>query len=225
MYDGTQLAYNSYESVLFTIHEMNEKIFRCSECHDVCAVGCWVKLRMFGHQWGASPLAAAVTTWPREALPLAELRTNDARPALPLAELRTLPLAVLPTLPLAKRKNRRCSRPKMETRTSGRGKLCTRRTRWILRSIAPSTWCGICRATHSPGCRLTGTCLALLKPVLRYVSRSTDQYLWLPDSDPANLVVSDLQDGHQKKLFFRVFLLITVLFKGTFSSFFKDKKP
>ncbi len=44
------------------------------------------------------------------------------------------------------------------------------------------------------------------------------------DPDPA-IFVSDLQDVN-KKLFFssKVLLLITVLFKGTFTSFFKDKK-
>jgi hypothetical protein len=41
------------------------------------------------------------------------------------------------------------------------------------------------------------------------------------DPDPAIFVI-DLQDANKKLLFF-IFLLIT--FEGTFTSFFKDKKP
>jgi hypothetical protein len=42
------------------------------------------------------------------------------------------------------------------------------------------------------------------------------------DPDPA-IFVTDLQEAN-KKLIKKVFLLITVLFEGTFTSFFKDKK-
>jgi hypothetical protein len=41
------------------------------------------------------------------------------------------------------------------------------------------------------------------------------------DSDPAIFVI-DLQDANKKQFFFSVFLLL--LFKGTFTSFFKDKR-
>ncbi len=46
-----------------------------------------------------------------------------------------------------------------------------------------------------------------------------------PDADPDPAIfVSDLQDVNEKKNFSLTFLLITVLFEGTFTSFFKDKK-
>ena len=43
-----------------------------------------------------------------------------------------------------------------------------------------------------------------------------------PDLDP-DLFVTDLQDG-KKKYFFLSFLLSTVLFEGTVTSFFTDKR-
>jgi hypothetical protein len=42
-----------------------------------------------------------------------------------------------------------------------------------------------------------------------------------PDPDPAIFVI-DLQDANKKLIFFQVFCLL--LFRGTFPSFFKDKK-
>jgi hypothetical protein len=42
------------------------------------------------------------------------------------------------------------------------------------------------------------------------------------DPDPA-IFVPDFQDANKKLVVFKVFLLITVLFEGTFTSFFKDK--
>jgi hypothetical protein len=45
-----------------------------------------------------------------------------------------------------------------------------------------------------------------------------------PDSDPSIFVI-DLQDANKKLIFSKsFFLLIRVLFEGTFTSFFKDKK-
>jgi hypothetical protein len=44
------------------------------------------------------------------------------------------------------------------------------------------------------------------------------------DPDPA-IFVGDLNDANKKLIFSKkVFLLITVLFEDTFTSFFKDKK-
>jgi hypothetical protein len=50
-----------------------------------------------------------------------------------------------------------------------------------------------------------------------------DPNLWLmnPDPDPAIFVI-DLQDAN-KSLFFKKFFCL-LLFEGTFTSFFKDKK-
>jgi hypothetical protein len=46
-----------------------------------------------------------------------------------------------------------------------------------------------------------------------------------PDVDPdPDISVIDLQDSNKKIFFKKVFLLITVLFEGTFTSFFKGKK-
>jgi|LakMenEpi03Aug12_release.lakeMendotaPanAssembly.Ray.scaffolds.fasta_scaffold4602694_1 hypothetical protein len=44
-----------------------------------------------------------------------------------------------------------------------------------------------------------------------------------PDLDPA-IFVRDLQEVNKKLNFFQVFLLTTVLFEGTFTSFLKYKK-
>jgi hypothetical protein len=43
-----------------------------------------------------------------------------------------------------------------------------------------------------------------------------------PDSDPAIFVI-DLQDTNEKKFLFLFYCLL--LFKGTYTSFFKNKKP
>jgi hypothetical protein len=46
-----------------------------------------------------------------------------------------------------------------------------------------------------------------------------------PDSDQDSAIfVIGLQDANKKLILKKVFLLITLLFKGTFTSFFKDKK-
>jgi hypothetical protein len=44
-----------------------------------------------------------------------------------------------------------------------------------------------------------------------------------PDPDPSIFII-DLQDTNKKLFEKKVFLHITVLYEGTFTSFFKDKK-
>jgi hypothetical protein len=45
-----------------------------------------------------------------------------------------------------------------------------------------------------------------------------------PDADPnPSIFIIDLQDANKKRIFFLKFFCI-VLFEGTFTSFFKDKK-
>ncbi len=55
-------------------------------------------------------------------------------------------------------------------------------------------------------------------------SGSADPCFWLmdPDSDPAIFII-DLQDTNKKLIYKKKFFCI-LLFKGTFTSFFKDKK-
>jgi hypothetical protein len=43
------------------------------------------------------------------------------------------------------------------------------------------------------------------------------------DTEPAIFVIN-LQDANKKLILKKVFLLVTVLFEGRFTSFFKDKK-
>jgi hypothetical protein len=44
-----------------------------------------------------------------------------------------------------------------------------------------------------------------------------------PDPDPSIFII-DLQDAKKNELLKKVFLHSTILFEGTFTSFFKDKK-
>jgi hypothetical protein len=56
-------------------------------------------------------------------------------------------------------------------------------------------------------------------------SVSVDPYLWLmdPDADPDPAIfVVDLQDANKKLIYKRFFCIL--IFEGTFTSFFKDKK-
>ncbi len=87
---------------------------------------------------------------------------------------------------------------------------------WPSRSASPS----FCPAASTPG---TSVCCGSMK-FFWCGSGSADQYLWLMDQDPdpdSAIFVSDLQDVSN---FFLSKFFCILLFEGTFTSFFKDKK-